>query len=48
MPLTPALLKTMDSAAFKASGDTQLQRAVEWLTCPSGSCAGGAAKTPGN
>lgn len=48
VPVTPAALKTMDSAAFKASGDAQLERAVEWLTCPSGACAGGSAHAPAN
>ena len=45
-PVTPALLKTMDAQLFKASEDTQLQRAVEYLTCPDGKCAPDAATVP--
>lgn len=46
-PLSPAQLKTMDQAQYKASQDLQLQRAVELLTCPDGKCAPDAAKLPG-
>lgn len=46
-PLTPAQLKTMTPQAYNAARDLQMQRAVEWLTCPSGACATNAAKFPG-
>lgn len=37
VPLTPSVLKTLDAAGLKTSGDTQLMRAVELLQCPAGS-----------
>jgi len=46
MPLTPAQLKTMDATQYKASQDSQLQRAVELLTCPDGKCTPDAATAP--
>lgn len=46
-PLTPAVLKTMDERGYKSSQDLQLQRAVEWLTCPNGACATDAVTFPG-
>lgn len=46
-PLTPAVLKTQSDSDFKASKDLQLQRAVELLTCPNGTCASGAVQFPG-
>lgn len=45
-PITPAILKTMDEQSFQESKDTQLQRAVEYLTCPDGKCAPDAATVP--
>jgi carboxyl-terminal processing protease len=42
LPLTPSLLKTMDATSFRASGDVQLERAVEWLGCRAVSCPAGA------
>ncbi len=46
-PLTPAQLKTMDAQTYRAARDLQMQRAVEWLSCPNGKCATDAAKFPG-
>jgi carboxyl-terminal processing protease len=47
LPLTPGMLKTLDAAGFKTSGDTQLQRAVELLQCPAGStCPSNVVKSP--
>lgn len=46
-PLTPAVLKTQTDSDFKASKDLQLQRAVELLSCPNGTCASGAVQFPG-
>ncbi|HZQ10892.1 MAG TPA: S41 family peptidase [Anaerolineae bacterium] len=45
-PLTPGLLKIMNKAQYNASQDLQLQRAVQWLTCPLGNCSTGANQTP--
>lgn len=46
-PLSPASLKTQSERNYQASRDLQLQRAVELLTCPNGTCANGAVKFPG-
>lgn len=47
LPLTPSTLGTLDAAGFKASGDTQLQRAVELLQCPAGTtCPSNVVKAP--
>ncbi len=46
-PLTPSILKTLNERDYKASRDLQLQRAVEWLSCPDGKCATDALKFPG-
>lgn len=47
LPLTPSMLKTIDAAGFKTSGDTQLQRAVELLQCPAGTtCPSNVVKAP--
>lgn len=45
-PLSPAVLKTMDEKSYQESDDLQLQRAVEYLTCPDAKCASDAAKQP--
>lgn len=45
-PLTPSYLKTMDVNAFQGSRDVQLQRAVQWLTCPNANCAQDVVTTP--
>jgi carboxyl-terminal processing protease len=46
-PLTPSVLKTETPSDLQASGDLQLQRAVELLSCPNGVCASGALQFPG-
>jgi carboxyl-terminal processing protease len=46
-PVTPALLKTMTAQDFKASRDLQLQRALDWLSCPNGKCASDVRTFPG-
>lgn len=45
-PVTPTILKTMNEKAYQESGDTQLKRAVEYLTCPGGKCPADAVKVP--
>ena len=46
-PLTPAQLKTMSAQEYRAARDLQMQRAVDWLSCPNGKCATDAVKFPG-
>jgi carboxyl-terminal processing protease len=45
-PVSPTQLKTMTEQQFKESQDTQLQRAVELLTCPT--CAAPATQAQGS
>lgn len=45
-PVTPSILKTMNESTYKASGDVQLQRAVDLLACPNGTCGTGSTTTP--
>ncbi len=46
-PLTPAQLKGMTPQAYAAARDSQMQRAIELLTCPNGQCATDATKFSG-
>lgn len=46
-PLTPAQLKTMTPQDYNAARDSQMQRAIELLTCPNGQCATGTMQSSG-
>lgn len=45
-PVTPTILKTMTQESYKASGDVQLQHAIDLLNCPNGTCATSTTTTP--